>query len=124
MGGVTWHPEATGLADASGAGDGVFITTFIEKPAFAGHKTDAATGVIVHEWVERWGGAERVLEAMTQAFPDADVRVLWSDTPILRGREVTESWLARTPLRSHKALALPAMLPTWCDPRVRPEVSR
>ena len=74
------------------------------------HKVDAGTGVIVHEWVERWGGAERVLEAMAQAFPDADVRVLWSDAPTLLGRDVTESWLARTPLRHHKALALPAML--------------
>jgi glycosyltransferase involved in cell wall biosynthesis len=71
------------------------------------------SGVIVHEWVERWGGAERVLEAMTEAFPSADVRVLWSDAPTLLDRDVTESWLARTPLRHHKALALPAMLPTW-----------
>ena len=30
-----------------------------------------ASGLIVHEWVERWGGAERVLDAMTDAFPDA-----------------------------------------------------
>jgi glycosyltransferase involved in cell wall biosynthesis len=71
------------------------------------------SGLIIHEWVERWGGAERVLEAMMQAFPDADVRVLWSDSAELLGREATESWLARTPLRHHKALALPAMLPTW-----------
>ncbi len=74
------------------------------------------SGVIVHEWVERRGGAERVLEAMTQAFPDADVRVLWSDSPTMLDRDVSESWLARTPLRHHKALALPAMLPTWRMP--------
>ena len=72
--------------------------------------------MIIHEWVERWGGAERVLEAMTQAFPQADVRVLWSDAPELLGRPVTESWIARTPLRNHKPLALPAMLPTWRMP--------
>ena len=72
--------------------------------------------MIIHEWVERWGGAERVLEAMTQAFPQADVRVLWSDAPELLGRTVTESWIARTPLRNHKPLALPAMLPTWRMP--------
>ncbi len=70
----------------------------------------------MHEWVERWGGAERVLEAMIDAYPDADVRVLWNDTPALDGREVTESWLARTPLRRNKVLALPAMLPTWRAP--------
>ncbi|SFR94567.1 Glycosyltransferase involved in cell wall bisynthesis [Microbacterium sp. cf046] len=73
----------------------------------------AQSGLIIHEWVERWGGAERVLQAMADAFPDADVRVLWSDAPELFDRTVTESWLARTPLRHHKALALPAMLPTW-----------
>jgi len=78
--------------------------------------------VIIHEWVERWGGAERVLEAMTQAFPQADVRVLWSDAPELLGHPVTESWIARTPLRNHKPLALPAMLPTWRMPlRSTPE---
>lgn len=73
-------------------------------------------GLIVHEWVERWGGAERVFDAMIDAFPEADVRVLWNDTPVLDGREVTESWLARTPLRNNKAMALPAMLPTWRMP--------
>jgi glycosyltransferase involved in cell wall biosynthesis len=78
-------------------------------------RASAATGpgLIVHEWVERRGGAERVLEAMTEAFTDADVRVLWSDADAVVGRPVTESWLARTPLRRHKILALPAMLPTW-----------
>ena len=70
------------------------------------------SGVIIHEWAERWGGAERVLEAMTPALPDADVKVLWSDAPVLLGRTVTESWIARTPLRNHKPLALPLMLPT------------
>ena len=29
---------------------------------------------------------------------------------------MTESWIARTPLRNHKVLALPAMLPTWRMP--------
>jgi len=72
--------------------------------------------VIVHEWVERWGGAERVLEAMSEAFPSAEVRVLWNDAPDLLDRPVGESWLARTPLRRSKPLALPAMLPTWRMP--------
>jgi glycosyltransferase involved in cell wall biosynthesis len=81
-------------------------------------RTDRATapGLIVHEWVERWGGAERVLDAMTDAFPTAGVHVLWDDTDVLEGRDVTESWIARTPLRNNKVLALPAMLPTWRMP--------
>lgn len=72
------------------------------------------TGLIVHEWLERTGGAERVLDAFLEAFPDADVRVLWNDAPDRHpGREVRETWLASTPLRRNKAAALPFMLPTW-----------
>jgi len=98
------------------------ITTFTASSARAQQALSAGSGVIIHEWVERWGGAERVLEAMTQAFPQADVRVLWSDAPELLGHPVTESWIARTPLRNHKPLALPAMLPTWRMPlRSTPE---
>lgn len=78
--------------------------------------TPTGSGMIVHEWVERRGGAERVLEAMAEAFPDAGVHVLWSDSPELLGRPFTESWMARTPLRNHKILALAAMLPTWRMP--------
>jgi glycosyltransferase involved in cell wall biosynthesis len=53
---------------------------------------------------------------MTDAFPDAGVHVLWDDTTVLDGRDVTESWIARTRLRNNKVLALPAMLPTWRMP--------
>lgn len=90
----------------------VFATT--DVPSRAASAT--ASGLIVHEWVERWGGAERVLEAMSDAFPDAAMRVLWDDTSLLDGREVSQSWIARTPLRNNKVLALPAMLPTWRMP--------
>ena len=83
-------------------------------PKDAGSAT--SRGLIVHEWVERWGGAERVLEAMMDAFPEVGVRVLWNDTPVLDGSNVTESWIARTALRNNKVLALPAMLPTWRMP--------
>lgn len=73
------------------------------------------TGLLVHEWIERSGGAERVLDAMARAFPDAGIRSLWDDTHGERyaGRELSETWLARTPLRRHKALALPFAAPTW-----------
>ena len=36
-------------------------------------------GLIAHEWIARNGGSERVLDAMADAFPDAPVKVLWSD---------------------------------------------
>jgi glycosyltransferase involved in cell wall biosynthesis len=51
---------------------------------------------------------------MSRAFPDADLHVLWNDAPDrFLGRAVYETWMAQSPLRRHKALALPAMLPTW-----------
>lgn len=75
------------------------------------------TGLIVTEWIERAGGAERVLDRMTSLLPDADILCLWNDAPErYPGRNVRETWLARTPLRRHKALALPLMPMTWRAP--------
>jgi glycosyltransferase involved in cell wall biosynthesis len=75
----------------------------------------AVNGVIVHDWISRTGGAEKVLDAMVETFPDAEVWCLWNDVPESRypGRTVRESWLARTPLRRSKAAALPLMPSTW-----------
>ncbi|MFB7843177.1 glycosyltransferase [Microbacterium sp. NPDC056052] len=71
-------------------------------------------GLLVHEWIESSGGAENVLEAMARAFPDADIQCLWNDAPQrFAGRHVEETWIARTPLRRKKALALPFTVPTW-----------
>ncbi|MCT9625600.1 glycosyltransferase [Pseudarthrobacter equi] len=72
------------------------------------------TGLIVHEWIERAGGAEKVLDAMVDAFPDAPIRCLWNDAPerFLHNPPV-ESWLARTPLRRRKALAVGLMPAVW-----------
>lgn len=69
-------------------------------------------GVIVHEWLERTGGAENVFEAMRGVFPDADAWCLWNDSDG-RFENVKESVLARTPLRRSKALALPFMAAAW-----------
>lgn len=71
------------------------------------------TGLIVHEWLARSGGSEKVVDQMLEAFPGSDLRVLWDDSHAPRPAVAQESWLARTPLRHHKALALPFMLPTW-----------
>jgi glycosyltransferase involved in cell wall biosynthesis len=72
------------------------------------------TGVIAHEWIERLGGAEKVVDALAQVYPDAPIVCAWNDA---QGRydpsRVHESWLARTPMRHHKALAIPFMLETW-----------
>lgn len=75
------------------------------------------SGLIVHEWLEPRGGAEKVVDAMREGFPDADLFALWNDAPE-RYPDAQETWLARTPLRHHKALALPVLPVTWR--RVRP----
>ena len=55
---------------------------------------------------------------LASLFPDADILCLWNDAPArYPAREVGETWLARTPLRRHKALALPVMPATWRVPR-------
>lgn len=71
-------------------------------------------GLIVHEWVERHGGSERVLEAMAEAFPDSDIVVPWNNAPEreISGR-VRESWLARTPIRRSKAVAAVVLPAVW-----------
>lgn len=72
------------------------------------------TGLLVHEWIAKAGGSENVLEAIAAAFPDADIQCLWTDAPNrLADRNVKETWLARTPIRRSKALALPFTVPTW-----------
>ncbi|GAA4415501.1 glycosyltransferase family 4 protein [Georgenia halophila] len=71
-------------------------------------------GAIVHEWIAASGGSEKVLDAMAQAFPDSDIFTLWSDAPDgFPTHHVYESWLSRTTLRYHKALALPFLPVTW-----------
>jgi len=71
-------------------------------------------GVLVHEWLARTGGSERVFDHIVADFPDADVLCLWDDTGgRYPGRTVRETWLARTPLRHHKGLALPLMPMAW-----------
>ena len=77
-------------------------------------------GVLVHEWIAQAGGSENVLQAMSDTFPDAEIRCLWNDSV---GRfdpsRVHESMLARTPLRHSKAAALPVMPAVWRTLRYR-----
>ncbi|MEG2777739.1 MAG: glycosyltransferase [Aurantimicrobium sp.] len=72
------------------------------------------TGVIVHEWIEEIGGSENVLDEIALVFPDAPIYCLWNDAPerFAPGR-VRESWLAKTPLRKVKPLALLFMPFVW-----------
>lgn len=77
--------------------------------------------LIVHEWIARHGGSENVLESMAQALPEAEILCLWNDAhERFTDHKVTESWLSRTPLRRHKAAALPLMPATWGRVDLRP----
>jgi len=71
-------------------------------------------GVLVHEWIESRGGAERVLDEMAATFPQANIYCLWNDsTGRFDDERVVESWLSKTALRRHKAMALPVMPAVW-----------
>src|SRR5919107_4477049 len=71
-------------------------------------------GVLVHEWIAQSGGSENVLQALAEMYPEADIVCLWNES---EGRfdpeRLRESWLARTPLRYSRALALPVMPAVW-----------
>ena len=75
-------------------------------------------GILVHEWLAEKGGSENVFDVMVDAFPEADLLCLWSDIKErYPGRRLQETWLAKSPLRHHKALALPLMPSTWARRR-------
>lgn len=78
------------------------------------------TGLIVHEWIGSTGGSEKVVRAMSNTYQNAEILALWSDSDEdwLSGR-LKETWLARTPLRRNKALALPFMLAAWRNQRIQ-----
>ncbi|MBO9553126.1 glycosyltransferase [Cellulomonas sp.] len=70
--------------------------------------------LLVHEWISPTGGSERVFDRMVDAFPEARVLCLWNDDhDRYPGRTVEQTWLARTPLRRHKPLALAASVLAW-----------
>ncbi|MDV8146985.1 glycosyltransferase [Arthrobacter sp. B10-11] len=72
------------------------------------------TGLIVHEWISQHGGSENVLDVMARALPNDDIYCLWNEaTDRFPGRNVRETWMARSPLRRSKAAALALMPSTW-----------
>jgi glycosyltransferase involved in cell wall biosynthesis len=69
---------------------------------------------VVHEWFGAVGGSENVFLAIAELIPHARRYVLWAepDTDV-DGLALRQTWLARTPLRRSKALALPVMPLVW-----------
>ncbi|MEH0980983.1 glycosyltransferase [Micromonospora sp. CPCC 205556] len=90
-------------------------TTTGPTPQAGQHGLGALSGssvALVHEWFGATGGSEQVFRNIAGLVPHAERFVLWKD----RGVEepgLRESWLARTPVRHSKALALPLMPMTW-----------
>lgn len=68
---------------------------------------------LVHEWYGATGGSEKVFESIGELFPSAHRYVLWQDSGARPSVPLRQSWLARTPLRRSKAVALPTMILAW-----------
>ena len=68
--------------------------------------------LIAHEWIAEVGGSENVFEQICLAVPHGRAVCLWNGNPI-RFACVEETWLARSPLRDHKAAAMPFMGSAW-----------
>ena len=64
--------------------------------------------LVAHEWLAEVGGSENVFEQIRVAVPHCRAVCLWNDNPI-RFSGLEETWLARSPLRGHKAAAMPFM---------------
>ena len=69
-------------------------------------------GILVHEWLAAKGGSENVFQALIDAFPEAERWALWNASDG-RFSGIHETWLASTPLKNHKAAALPLMPLAW-----------
>lgn len=71
---------------------------------------DTPKMALVHEWLEKFGGSENVVDAIYQST-NSDLYCLWDNSK--KYPHVTESWLSKTPLRRHKTLAMPFMPHIW-----------
>jgi glycosyltransferase involved in cell wall biosynthesis len=81
----------------------------LEQPPLAGRSV-----AIVHEWFSAAGGSETVFRRIAEVLPQAERFVLWRERDAAGdGFALRESWLARTPLRRSKVLALPVMPLAW-----------
>lgn len=101
--------DNSGTSDASADGEGSLAGT-LTRP---GQLLAGRSVALVQEWFEATGGSENVFLAVNELLPHARSFVLWRDPDADQARHYQESWLARTPLRRNKALALPFMPLTW-----------
>lgn len=69
--------------------------------------------LVSHEWLSPHGGSENVFEAIAASLPGAALQCLWNNAPERFGNDVRETWLARTPMRRSRPLALPLLPAVW-----------
>jgi len=71
---------------------------------------------IVHYWFLVYGGGERVVEALAEMYPEADIFTLYRDKNCipasLRGRKIKTSWLQYFPFARHIIRQLFPLYPT------------
>jgi glycosyltransferase involved in cell wall biosynthesis len=71
-------------------------------------------GLIVHEWFEKYGGAEKVVESLINVFPGADVFSLWgAPSSSEKIRSARQSQLSLMPRWNRKIFSLPLMPLVW-----------
>jgi glycosyltransferase involved in cell wall biosynthesis len=68
--------------------------------------------LVAHEWIAEVGGSENVFEQILLTVPHCRAVCLWNGSPT-RFTGVEETWLARSPVRGHKAAAMPFMGSAW-----------
>jgi glycosyltransferase involved in cell wall biosynthesis len=91
------------------------VAECVVPPHLEGHGAPLLAGravALVHEWFSATGGSEAVFLRIAGLLPEAERFVLWRERNAF-GADLRESWMARTPLRRSKALALPLMPVAW-----------
>ncbi len=73
--------------------------------------TDKLKVALVHDYLNQYGGAERVLECLAEMFPDAPIYTLFYDKKLLRGkfkdRVINTSFLDNALVRKNHTLFVP-----------------
>lgn len=68
--------------------------------------------LVAHEWIAEVGGSENVFEQIRLTVPHQRAVCLWNGDPDRFG-DLEQTWLAASPLRGHKAAAMPFMGSAW-----------
>src|SRR3989344_1596907 len=70
---------------------------------------------LVHEYLNQFGGAERLLQVLSSIFPNAPIYTLFYDEEatgkVFKGREVRTSFLQKAPFIKGKHTLFPLLMP-------------